>query len=433
MIGLFLVVMVCLGTALKRMPLTSSIIYLAFGVGLGPHGLNLLRLDFYEQAELIEHLMEAAVVISLFTAGLKLRLGFSNPLWKVALRLATLSMLISVLLISAVSFWLFELSLGAAIILGAILSPTDPVLASDVQIAEPGDRDKLRFALTGEAGLNDGTTMPFVLFGLGLIGYHEIGEMGLKWLGFDVIWGALMGSGLGYLLGFIVGRIVLYLRRHYKNALGYEEFLALGLIALSYGLMEWINANGFLGVFASGLALRQIEHHQSGDKILDRKELNGPVEEVATDPERAPAFLTHAVLSSNEQLERLLEVAVVLVIGSLISFQDFTPQVVLLAFLLFFIIRPLSVRLGLWGCRSVDKLQKNLISWFGIRGMGSIFWLAYSVHHGLSPAHSREMVSITLCLVVCSIFFHGISVTPLMEAYEKRENRRQRWRKILSQ
>ncbi len=135
MIGLFLVVMVCLGTALKRMPLTSSIIYLAFGVGLGPQGLNLLRLDFFEQAELLEHLMEAAVVISLFTAGLKLRLGFSNPLWKVSLRLATLSMLISVFLISAVSFWLFPLSLGSALILGAILSPTDPVLASDVQIA----------------------------------------------------------------------------------------------------------------------------------------------------------------------------------------------------------------------------------------------------------------------------------------------------------
>ncbi len=421
MIGLFLVVMVCLGTALKRMPLNSSIIYLAFGVGLGPQGLNLLRLDFFEQAELLEHLMEAAVVISLFTAGLKLRLGFSNPLWKVSLRLATLSMLISVLLISAVSFWLFPLSLGSALILGAILSPTDPVLASDVQIAEPGDRDKLRFALTGEAGLNDGTTMPFVLLGLGLLGYHETGEFGLRWFTVDVMWAVLMGAGLGYLLGFMVGRLVLYLRHHYKNALGYEEFLALGLIALTYGLMEWISANGFLAVFASGLALRQIERHTSGDRIPDQAELKGPVEVVATDPERAPAFLTHAVLSSNEQLERLFEVAVVLVIGSLISFEDFSLQGFLLAFLLFFVIRPISVRLGLWGCRSVDSLQKNLISWFGIRGMGSIFWLAYSVHHGLSPAHSREMVSITLSLVVCSIFLHGISVTPLMEAYEKRE------------
>ncbi len=149
---------------------------------------------------------------------------------------------------------------------------------------------------------------------------------------------------------------------------------------------------------------------------------------MATDPERAPAFLTHAVLSSNEQLERLFEVAVVLVIGSLISIDDFTPQVFLLAFLLFFVIRPISVRLGLWGCRSVHSLQKKLISWFGIRGMGSIFWLAYSVHHGLSPAHSREMVSITLSLVVCSILLHGISVTPLMEAYERTEKRSRMFR-----
>jgi NhaP-type Na+/H+ or K+/H+ antiporter len=114
-------------------------------------------------------------------------------------------------------------------------------------------------------------------------------------------------------------------------------------------------------------------------------------------------------------------VAVVIVIGSLISWQDFSPRVFLFAFLLFFVIRPLSVRLGLWGCQSVHKLQKNLMSWFGIRGMGSIYWLAYAVHHGLSPAHSREMLSITLCLVVCSILLHGTSVTPLMKAYEKQE------------
>ncbi|HET9241670.1 MAG TPA: sodium:proton antiporter [Oligoflexus sp.] len=423
MIGLFLVVMVCLGTALKRMPLTSSIIYLAFGIGLGPHGVNLLRINFFASAELLEHLMEAAVIISLFTAGLKLRIRFSNPLWKVSLRLATVSMLLSVLLISMLSYGLFDLSLGAAIILGAILSPTDPVLASDVQIAEPGDRDKLRFALTGEAGLNDGTTMPFVLLGLGLLGYHEIGESGLKWFAVDVLWAVIMGPTLGYALGFVVGQIVLYLRHHHKNALGYEEFLALGLIALTYGLNEWASANGFLGVFAAGLALRQIEHHKTGSEVLDQRELNGPAEEVATHPEKAPAFLTHAVLTSNEQLERLLEVAVVIAIGALISLQDFNPRVFLLAILLFFVIRPISVRLALLGCRSVDTLQKNLISWFGIRGMGSIFWLAYAVHHGLSPAHSREMVSIVLALVVCSILLHGISVTPLMEAYEKRERK----------
>jgi NhaP-type Na+/H+ or K+/H+ antiporter len=151
--------------------------------------------------------------------------------------------------------------------------------------------------------------------------------------------------------------------------------------------------------------------------------MQGPSEDVATHPDKAPAFLTHAVLSSNEQLERLFEVAVVLAIGALISLDDFSPRVLILAFMLFFVIRPVSVRLGLWGSRSVHTLQKNLTSWFGIRGMGSIFWLAYSVHHGLSPAHSREMVSIVLALVVCSIFMHGISVTPLMEAYEKREKR----------
>ena len=125
----------------------------------------------------------------------------------------------------------FNLPLGAAVLLGAILAPTDPVLASDVQTEHPWDVDCLRFSLTGEAGLNDGTAFPFVMLGLGLLGLHELGEFGWRWLAIDVLWAIVGGLGIGSLLGNLVGRFVLYLRREHKEAIGTDDFLALGLIA----------------------------------------------------------------------------------------------------------------------------------------------------------------------------------------------------------
>src|SRR3954467_3690766 len=142
---------------------------------------------------------------------------------------------VTVALVAGVGALVLGLPLGAAILLGAILAPTDPVLASDVQVADAGDRDRLRFALTGEAGLNDGTAFPLVLLGLGLLGLHEIGSFGWRWVVVDVIWGVAAGIAIGAVAGTAVGRLVLYLRRTHKEAVGLDNFLALGLVGLAYG------------------------------------------------------------------------------------------------------------------------------------------------------------------------------------------------------
>ena len=162
-------------------------------------------------------------------------LGLSDGRWLLPLRLAIVSMLVTVALIAGAGVAWLGLPLGAAILLGGILAPTDPVLASDVQVAEPTDRDRLRFALTGEAGLNDGTAFPFVLLGLGLLGLHDLGDSLWRWLAVDVLWGVGIGIGIGAALGTLVGRFVLYLRRTHKEAVGLDNFLALGLIGLTYG------------------------------------------------------------------------------------------------------------------------------------------------------------------------------------------------------
>src|SRR5688500_4731781 len=251
-VGSLLVAVALAGTMLKRLPLTTSLLYLLVGVGLGPWGLNLIRIDPVAQAELLERLTEVAVIVSLFTAGLKLRLPLRDRLWWLPVRLASVSMVITVARIAAAGVWLLGLPLGAAVLLGAVLAPTDPVLASDVQVEHPTDRDRLRFGLTGEAGLNDGTAFPFVMLGLGLLGLHDLGPAGWKWIAVDVLWAIGGGLAVGAIAGTAVARLVLYLRQHHKEAVGLDEFLALGLLALSYGVALWLHTYGFLAVFAAG-------------------------------------------------------------------------------------------------------------------------------------------------------------------------------------
>jgi hypothetical protein len=159
--------------------------------------------------------------------------------------LATLTMVASVALIALVGVVLLGLPLGAAVVLGAVLAPTDPVLASEVQVANPRDQDRVRFSLTGEAALNDGTAFPFVMLGLGLLGLHELGPGGLRWLAVDVVWAATVGLALGAALGTGIGRLVIWLRARSREPIGLEDFLALGLIALAYGSALLVHAYGF--------------------------------------------------------------------------------------------------------------------------------------------------------------------------------------------
>jgi sodium/hydrogen antiporter len=135
---------------------------------------------------------------------------------------------------------------GVGIIVGAILAPTDPVLASDVQVEHPFDQNRLRFALTGEASLNDGTAFPFLMLGLGLLGLHDLGSGLWRWVTVDVLWATTAGLGVGGALGTAVGELVLYMRRTHREAVGLDDFLALGLIALAYGIAMACHASGFL-------------------------------------------------------------------------------------------------------------------------------------------------------------------------------------------
>jgi NhaP-type Na+/H+ or K+/H+ antiporter len=421
-IGALFIFMALGVSTLRRLPLSTSMIYLVVGFALGPVALNFINLDMQQHAELVERFSEVVVLVSLFTAGLKLRVPLSAGRWKLPLRLATVSMLVTIGLVALVGICLLGLSPGAAILLGAILAPTDPVLASDVQVKDAFDRDRLRFSLTGEAGLNDGTATPFVLLGMGLLGLHEIGDFGWKWLALDIGWAVIGGIGIGALLGTLIGRLVIYLRREHKEAIGLDDFLGLGLIALTYGLALLLHTYGFLAVFAAGIALRRIEVQTSANKSIEEVKTmvqGGAEEELATHPEKAPAYMAQTVLGFNEQLERIGEVMMVLVIGGLLGTVNFRPEVLWIAPLLFLVIRPVSVQIGLLGSHS-NRPQRRLMSWFGIRGIGSLYYLAFVIRHGLPADLADLFTSLVLSLVAISIVVHGLSVTPLMNLYADR-------------
>ena len=212
--------------------------------------------------------------MSLFTAGLKLRVPFLDRRWLVAVRLAVASMAITVALVATATVTVLGLPWGVGIMVGAILAPTDPVLASDVQVEHPFDQNRLRFALTSEASLNDGTAFPFLMLGLGLLGLHDLGSGLWRWVAVDVLWATTAGLGVGGALGTAVGKLVLYMRRTHREAVGLDDFLALGLIALAYGIAVACHAYGFLAVFAAGLALRRVERMASGRTEQSQAESN---------------------------------------------------------------------------------------------------------------------------------------------------------------
>ena len=404
-IGALLLTMALAGTWLRRLPLSTAMLYLAAGFGIGPAGLALMAPDPLVYSVILERASEVAVLISLFAVGLKLGLPFSDRGWRLPARLAIVSMTMTVAMIAAIGMAGLGLSLGASILLGAILAPTDPVLASDVQVVEASDRDRLRFSLTGEGALNDGAAFPFVMLGLGLLGLHDLGTGGWRWLAVDVLWATVGGLLIGGALGTLVGRLVVYLRSRHKASVGLDEFLALGLIALTYGLAVLSHTYGFLAVLAAGIALQRVTER--------------PGEVART----ASADLMQEVQGFNEQLERIAEVAIVLAIGGMLAYTYLHASAVWFVLVLLLVVRPVSVWVGLLGA-PVSRDQRVLISWFGIRGIGSIYYLMFAINQGLPRVLAEELIALTLTGVAASIVVHGISVTPLMSAYARRKGRR---------
>jgi NhaP-type Na+/H+ or K+/H+ antiporter len=420
LVGGLLLAMGLTSSTLKRLPVTSAIIYLAVGLLVGPTVLNLFHFNPLKESALLEVLTEAAVLISLYAAGVKMPVPATLARWRTPILLAFVSMTVTVGMVAAFAHYVLGLPLGAAILLGAIVAPTDPVLATDVQIRHPGDRDRLRFTLTCEAGMNDGSAFPFVMLGLGLLGLHELGDLGLRWALVDVLWATAAGIAVGVLCGAALAQLAHRLRGRETGHGLMDDFLGLGLIGVVYGISVMISAWGFLAVFFAAVALRQTERKLAGadPDVPDRLQSNGEMSHAAALEEtRAnPATVSQGSLVFKEHLERLSELVMILLIGGTLFIDSWSWRAVSLALFLFMVARPVSVLIGLAGTRTPWTVR-GLAGWFGVRGIGSLYYLMYAIQHGLPEKIALELIHMTLIVVTLSILCHGISVKPLMERF----------------
>lgn len=418
LVGGLMLAMGLTAPVINRSPVTSAIVYLAVGLIVGPTGFGLLHFNPLEQSALLEILTEVAVLVSLFSAGVKMPAPITFARWRTPVFLAFASMTATVILVAGFAHYILGLSLGAAVLLGAILAPTDPVLATDVQIRHAEDRDRLRFTLTCEAGMNDGSAFPFVMLGLGLLGLHELGEFGQRWVMVDVLWATVGGIAIGVASGWALAHLGGYLRGNRSEPGLLDDFLGLGLIGAVYGLSLWLNTWGFLAVFFAGVALRQTELRIAGV--------------VAVSPQQPESYslggvpagvrkrrVSEASLILKEHLERLSELVLILLIGGMLFVDSWSWRAVALALFVFVIARPLSVVIGLMGTRTPQRMR-NLVGWFGVRGIGSLYYLMYAIQHGLSEELAVELIHMTLVVVALSIVVHGISVKPMMNRYWRR-------------
>jgi NhaP-type Na+/H+ or K+/H+ antiporter len=426
-IGALLVSMVLTNSVLARTPLSAAMLYLGLGALLGPGLAAVLHPDPLVHTRLLETMAEVSLLVSLFAVGLQLGVPLRDRRWQVPLRLASVSMLAMVAMVTAVGFWALDLPLGAAIVLGGILAPTDPVLATSLP-SEPGRPDRFGFSLAAEGGLNDGTAFPFVMLGLGILGLHDLGPGLARWLAVDLVWSTLGGLAIGGLLGAATGELVVYLRSRHAEAMGLDEFLSLGLLCLAFGLAQLAWASGFLSVFAAGLALQRVREQPGVDTLPlgpAATSAGHSYDILASHPHHASATMRDSVQAFNEQLEKLAELIVVLVVGAMLSYSAPPLAVWWFVPLVLLVMRPLSAALAFPG-EGLERAQVRMIGWFGIRGIGSVFYLLLALRHGVSGTTAQVLVSLTLCTVAASIVLHGASGQPLMQRYLRRRTSPQR-------
>lgn len=441
-VGGLLLLMALTSSQVGRLPISTSLIYLAVGVGIGPLGFELLRLDIEGQREWLETLTEFAVIVSLFVGGLRLRLPLQHTAWRIALRLAGPVMLLSILGVAATANLLLGVPVGLALLLAAIVAPTDPVLAAEVSVTDAEDHDRVRYGLSGEAGLNDGAAFPFVIFALMYLRLGGVDAWVGEWFLTRIVWAVPAGLAIGYVLGTGLGQLAIRIRASSIDASAPNDFLALALIALSYVAAERAQAWGFLAVFAAGVGLRHAEvrivraspHPELKDLPAPgghAVEAHPPAEtlvsarasaEQSQEPAVAAGVLIAEALSFGDTLERMLEVLLVVLVGIAVA-SVWTWSGALLAVLLFVVIRPASAWVSLAGSRT-SRAQRWLLGWFGIRGIGSLYYLSYALNHGVPSSEARSLVGMVATVVACSIVIHGISVTPALHWYERSVARR---------
>ena len=373
---------------------SASLIYLGLGA-VAAAAIQILDLEWIEpleDAKVLERVAEVAMIFALFSSGLKLDRQLRWREWGSVVRLLAIAMPLTIAGVALFASEVIGLSLAAAVMLGAVLAPTDPVLAGDIGVGPPGDEaeHEPNFALTAEAGANDGLAAPFVLLGIFIAEKGGAGWLG-EWLLADLLYACAAGVAVGAVVGWGAAWSVRRLRDRELLAPAFDGYHAIATALVLYGVGETIGGYGFLSVFAGGLAFRRYEHGH---------ELNGRVHEGA------------------EQVEKFMELAAILLLGSLLTGAGLTApgwEGWLLAVVLLVVIRPVSTFLSLFGSQVEGAGGRSFVAWFGVRGVGTLYYAAAVVGAGaLSGGEEELLVWTAVACVIVSILVHGVTGGPAL-------------------
>jgi len=403
---------VLLAAALPRLAkgraFSSPQAFIVLGVILGLLPLRLA--DGWSATEfrpVVEHATELVVIVALFGVGLALDRPFGWPAWRSSLRLIAIGMPLAILAVAGLAWALVGLAPAAALLLAAALAPTDPVLASEVQVGGPSDdeeeigpeaEDEVRFALTSEAGLNDGLAFPFVYAAI-LLTTGAVGTWLPRWFAWDLLGRVAIGVIVGAAVGVAIGRIVF--SRSGARQLGLAEtaeaLVGLGVIGVAYGVAELLGGYGFLSVFVAALVMRAYESNHEYHQVL------------------------HDFIS---QIERLLTLAVLLVLGFAVArglLAPLTLRAALLVVLLILVLRPLIAWVSLAGV-GLGRGERATIAFFGVRGVGTIYYIAYGAGQAQFPDLDLLWATAAFAILL-SALVHGTVAGPVMTRLERRSRR----------
>lgn len=417
--GLGLMVAVTLERVLSRFWLSLPIVYVAIGYLLFslPLGLPHINptIDGFDAVGL-EYITEFIVIASLMAAGIAIDRPVSWANWRQIWPLLVIAMPLTIAAVAFLGWWALGLAPSSAILLGAALAPTDPVLARSVQVGPPGEnkRHDVRFSLTVEAGINDGLAFPFTYLAIAAIGMTSLGGWTLEWFALDLVWRIAAGVAVGWAVGRL-GAWYVFEREadapiEEIESEGAEEIetaeqpkystseglIVLGTLLLAYGLAEIVEGYGFLAVFVGAVTARQRENRSRYHKI------------------------SHHFI---DQIEQIVLVAVLFGFGAMLAsgvLDSLTWAGAAIGLALIFVIRPLAGLLS----ESFSDLPfagKCAIAFLGVRGMGSIYYLAYGQNHG-DFAQFNQLWAVASFTILVSIIVHGVVAGPLISYVERRSD-----------
>ena len=417
-LGAALLASAVLPTALAHRPITVPMLLVATGALGVALPLGLPAPDPTAAGELTKRLTETGVIISLMGAGLSIDRPFGRRSWAPTWRLLGITMPLTILL-TALAGWWIGLVPATALLLAAALSPTDPVLASEVSVGPPhtgavddeaseqaredgippeAQEDDLRFSLTAEAGLNDGLAFPYVgmAIAMAVAGPDPAAWLG-TWLLVDVLMKLSVGVAVGVLAGRALGHLILRMPGHTRSARSMTGLTGLSATFTVYGLTEALGGYGFLAVFVAAVAIRGMERRHSYHEAI------------------------HAFV---EKAERLVTALILLAFGGALAgglLAPLTWPLAALGLLVIFGLRPLLGWVGMLGFTRDAARDRIAIAFFGIRGVGSFYYLSYALTHADFPGEA-QVWAVVGWVVLLSIVVHGMAAAPTLAWLDRRRS-----------